>query len=275
MLEKNKEVKLMSCKTLKEFMTMYFGFGIKEQLSIFNQPILIKKGSILYRLRRDDGKTNFYDAKEWGLPPKNKVKQGRVNSEYNPILYLGTEEFFLGREIGLQNGERYYVAKYVCEKDFYVGSLFSTNSTTNTIIHKLFMSIKKENLTEQEKRKLKQYKVGEGNITVKTIYYDQLSCFYIDSLLDNLYNYTNRITKLILKKYKNGLRYDSAYAPLSISGQNKIITFDGMEHGNIALTEEGIINIKLVSVVKKKYSNSIDLGKFIEIYARQERQKNE
>ena len=83
-MDREKENKLLQCKSLNEFSTMFFGYGINEQLSIFDEAMTIKAGTPLYRARKDDGRTNFYDSKQWTLPPAEYVKQGRLNEKKQP-----------------------------------------------------------------------------------------------------------------------------------------------------------------------------------------------
>ena len=59
-MDREKENRLFRCKSLNEFLTMFFGYGINEQLGIFDEVMTIKAGTFLYRARKDDGKTNFY-----------------------------------------------------------------------------------------------------------------------------------------------------------------------------------------------------------------------
>lgn len=53
-MDRENENKLLKCKSLNEFLTMLFGYGINEQLSIFDEFMTIKAGTSLYRARKDD-----------------------------------------------------------------------------------------------------------------------------------------------------------------------------------------------------------------------------
>ena len=251
---------------------MFFGYGINERLSIFDESMTIKTGRFLYRARKEDGKTNFYDSKQWTMPPNKYVKQGRLNEEYKPILYVASDEYLCGREIGLKDGDKYYLARYKCEKDFSVGTLFCRHSMVNTILHRVVMAVKTENLTENERITIQKYHIGEDKISIQEILNDYLSVFYIDRLIENLYDVTNRIGHLILRNNENGIRYSSAFEPIELSGCNTILTLDGEEHGNYALTEQGIKNIRVESVEERIYKQEHDLSLMIEVFA-QERMK--
>ncbi len=271
-MDRENENKLFRCKSLNEFLTMFFGYGINERLSIFDESMTIKAGSFLYRARKEDGKTNFYDSKQWTMPPNKYVKQGRLNEEYKPILYVASDEYLCGREIGLKDGDKYYLARYKCEKDFSVGTLFCRHSMVNTILHRVVMAVKTENLTENERITIQKYHIGEDKISIQEIFNDYLSVFYIDRLIKNLYDVTNKIGRLILHNNENGIRYSSAFEPIELSGCNTILTLDGEEHGNYALTEQGIKNIRVESVEERIYKQEHDLSLMIEVFA-QERMK--
>ncbi|MBD5532422.1 MAG: hypothetical protein HDQ98_09505 [Lachnospiraceae bacterium] len=238
-MDREKENKLFKCKSLNEFLTMFFGYGINEQLSIFDESMTIKAGTFLYRARKDDGKTNLYDFNQWTMPPAEYVKQGRLNEKNKPVLYVASNEYLCGREIGLKDGDKYYLVKYKCEKDFSVGTLFCRHSVINTILHRIVMAVKTENLTENERIILQKYHIGEYKISIQEILKDNLSVFYIDRLIKNLYDVTNKIGHLVLYNNENGIRYSSVFEPIELSGVNTILTLDGEDHGNYALTEQG------------------------------------
>lgn len=248
---------------------MFFGYGINEQLSIFDESMTIKAGTFLYRARKDDGKTNFYDSKQWTMPPAEYVKQGRLNKKNKPVLYVASDEYLCGREIGIRDGDKYYLARYICEKDISVGTLFCNHSVVNTIFHRIVMAVKTENLTENERTILRKYHIGENKISVQEILNDYLSVFYIDHLIKNLYDVTNKIGYLILRNNENGIRYSSAFEPIELSGGNTILTFNGEDHGNYALTEQGIKNIRIESVEERKYKQERDLSLMIEVFAQE------
>lgn len=252
---------------------MFFGYGINEQLSIFDESMTIKAGTSLYRARKDDGKTNFYDSKQWTMPPAECVKQGRLNEKNKSVLYVASDEYLCGREIGLRDGDKYFLARYKCEKDISVGTLFCRHSIGNTIFHRIVMAVKTENLTENERITLRKYHIGEYKISVKEILNDYLSVFYIDRLIKNLYDVTNKIGRLILYTNENGIRYSSVFEPIELSGGNEILTFGGEEHGNYALTEKGIKNISVESVEERIYKQEHDLSLMIEVFAQERMMK--
>ncbi len=187
-------------------------------------------------------------------------------------MYVASDEYLCGREIGLRDGDKYFLARYKCEKDFSVGTLFCTHSMVNTILHRVVMAVRTENLTENERIILQKYHIGEYKISIHDILDDYLSVFYINRVIKNLYDVMNKMRRLILHNNENGIRYSSAFEPMELSGGNTILALDGEEHGNYALTEQGIRNIRVESVEERIYKQEHDLSLLIEVFA-QERMK--
>ena len=52
------ERKLLSCKNLSEFLTMFFGLTMNYKLSIFSEEVTIAKGAEFYRIRQIDDKND-------------------------------------------------------------------------------------------------------------------------------------------------------------------------------------------------------------------------
>ncbi len=94
---------------------------------------------------------------------------------------------------------------------------------------------------------------------------------YIYRMIPNLYDVTNRLGKLVLKKNDNGIRYSSVFVPFELSGALQIVTFDGMEYGNYALTQKGYTNIELASVEKKIAGKQQGLELMITEFSKAER----
>ena len=92
-------------------------------------------------------------------------------------------------------------------------------------------------------------------------------------MIPNLYDITNKLGKLVLKKNDNGIRYSSAFVPIELSGAKQIATLDGMEYGNYALTEKGYENIEFLSAEKKSAKKMQKLDTMITEFAKAERGK--
>ena len=246
--------------SVKKFLDTFFSQPMIMQKRHFRTYVTIKKGTKLYRLRREDG-SDLLNPKAWGLAPKEKVTQGRFNKEKEPLLYVATSNTVLGREIRLKDDEVYYEAIYECKKDFQVGSLFSSDGIIPMLLHKISLSIESDScLLDNELNKL-QDKIVLNNVSDVLDF--EFSPFYIYSIIDNLYDYTNKIGRAAMNE--NGLRYASIYEPFELSGGKLIFTSNGIENGNIVLTEEGIKNIEFLSAERKVYKNSVDLSMYIDM----------
>lgn len=259
--------KLIHCKSLDEFVTMFFGLSMCEKLSVLGDDVPVPKGTIFYRARKDEGRP-LEDENEWWLPPPKMVTKGRFNKEKSPVLYLGTEDFLLPREIGLKPNENYYLARYECVETFKVGSLLKNRSIITMGLHKIAMAIENEGkLTPNEIDALSKLECDTSNIC--NILGDPTAVFYINKYIHkNLYDITNQIFDLVLQRNPNGLRYCSAYSPFEVSGAEQVITLDGCIKGNYALTEDGIQHLKWIGCERKEYSEDdykSDLSTFIKI----------
>lgn len=267
MQEKN-IFKLLKCKNLDEFVTMYFGLSMSEKLSVINEKILIPKGTKLYRARKYEG-IELDKEVDWKMPPEKCVRNmGRFNYKNRPVLYVSTMDFILPREIGLSVGDEYYLATYECKEDIVVGSFLKNCDVINCILHKVSISIENDDkLTENELFELCD--VDIRNMSLIDIASDILSPLYINKLMKrDLYEVTNKMSDMILSMYPNGLRYCSAYAPIEASGLPDVITLDGEINGNYALTNDGAYKLVWIGSEKKKYTledSQMDLGIFISV----------
>ncbi len=231
---------------------MYFGLGMKEKLSIFSEEIKIEENTELYRIRRAKGISDPNNPIEWGPVPTKYAKQGRFNAKGESILYLASAFDYLEREVKLKKDEEYYLAKYVCKNSFSVGSFLSTNNQVNTLIHKIAMSVSgPDELNEKENALIEEYLNVKADKSLYKLSLDMLASLYIYKMIPNLYDVTNKLAKLVLRKNENGIRYSSVYVPIELSGTPVMITLDGVKYGNYALTQKGYENIEFVSAEKK------------------------
>lgn len=270
------EYRLLSCKNIPEFLTMFFGLGMKDKLSIFKEEVTIEKGTNLYRIRKLREDKNPNDPKEWSPVPQEYSKnQGRFNAIGESVLYVGSDPSFLEREVRLKENEEYYLAKYVCKNTFKVGSFLCINSQVNTLVHKIVMSISdSKDLTEKENTLIDEYFDWAKRRSLFEISTDMLASLYIHKLLPDLYDYTNKLGKLVFKKNDNGIRYSSVFAPLELSGAPEILTLDGAEFGNYVLTQKGFGNIEFVSAEKKVCTNIMSLETMIEVFSEAEKKQD-
>ncbi len=271
-MKQEMEYRLLSCKSLSEFLTMFFGLTMNHKLSVFSEEVYIKKGTALYRIRQIDDEKNPNDPKEWEPVPVKYAKQGRFNEKGESVLYVASAPDVLEREVRLKENDKYYLAKYVCKESFKVGSFLGVNNQVNTLIHKIAMSISgSDDLTDNERILMDEYYEWAQNKSLFDLSVDMLASLYIYRMIPNLYDVTNRLGKLVLKKNDNGIRYSSVYVPFELSGAPQIITFDGMEYGNYALTQKGYTNIELASVEKKIAGKQQGLELMITEFSKAER----
>lgn len=246
------EYRLLSCKSLSEFLTMFFGLTMNHKLSVFSEEVYIEKGTALYRIRQIDDEKNPNDPKEWEPVPVKYAKQGRFNEKGESVLYVASAPDVLEREVRLKENDKYYLAKYVCKESFKVGSFLGVNNQVNTLIHKIAMSVAgSDDMTETEEELMDEYYKWAKNKSLFDLSVDMLASLYIYRMIPDLYDVTNRFGKLVLKKNDNGIRYSSVFVPFELSGTPQIVTLDGMEYGNYVLTQKGYKNIELSSVEKK------------------------
>lgn len=256
------ENQLFNCKNVSEFLTMFMGLSMKNKLSIFTNEVEIRKGTPLFRIRRTGGITDPHNPKEWEPTPKKYATKGRFNEKGGSVLYVASAPDFLEREVRLKEGEEYYLAKYVCNRSFKVGSFLGEDSQVNTLIHKIAMSVNgTEGLTENELRLMDQYYEKVKKKSLVDISVDKLASLYLYRMIPDLYEATNKLGKLVLKMNDNGIRYSSVYAPIELSGFTYVITLNGIEEGNYVLTQKGYENIEFVSVEEKigKKTQELDL----------------
>ena len=253
-------------------LTMYFGLGMKEKLSIFNEEITINKGTEFYRVRKVEGFNNpdYKAQKEWGPVPKQFAKQGRFNEKGESVLYVASDPDFLEREVRMKVGEDYYLAKYKCKKAFKVGTLFGYNNLINSLLFRIAMSVAgPEELNEKENCLIEAYynKIKDKSLREQTI--TLLSPLYMHKLLPDLYATTNKLGKIIRRKYDCGFRYSSVYFPIELSGGSQVLTFNGTQYGNYVLTSKGYENIELVDVERKTCEQIQSLEVLIEEFSKE------
>lgn len=273
-MTEERKLRLMKCKSIAEFLTMFLGLGKKEKQSVFSERMFIRKGTEFFRARRVKGfnNSNIYDTREWGPVPLKYAKQGRFNADGQSVLYLASSSEYLGREVGLEEGEEYYLAKYVCTKSFWVGTFLSTNNYVNALMHKITMSVADDtDLTVRERNLIEDY-FKQGHLgSLRDIAVNPLSSLFLHRMINNLYDVTNKLGRIVMEKEECGIRYSSVYVPIEFSGGPQILTLDGVEYGNFVLTEKGYENIKLCSVEKKKYELCNDLSTLIEVFIEEEK----
>ena len=266
------ECRLLSCKNMSEFLTMFFGLTMNHKLSVFSEEVNIAKGTEFYRIRQIDDKKDPNDPGEWEPVPVKYANQGRFNAKGESVLYVASTPDYLEREVRLKENDEYYLAKYVCKESFKVGSFLGVNNQVNTLIHKIAMSVVgSDDMTENEEELMDEYYECAKNKSLSDLSVDMLASLYIYRMIPNLYDVTNRLGKLVLKKNDNGIRYSSVFVPFELSGATQIVTFDGMKYGNYVLTQKGYKNIELSSVEKKVAGKQQGLELMITAFSKAEK----
>lgn len=271
-MNKETEYKLLSCKNLSEFLTMFFGLSMKDKLSVFTEEVTIAKGTELYRIRQIDDKKDPNDPKEWEPVPVKYANQGRFNAKGESVLYVASSPYSLEREVRLKENDEYYLAKYVCKKSFKVGTFLGVYNQVNTLIHRITMSVSgSDDMTATENKLMNEYYDRTKDKSLLDLSVDKLASLYIYRMLPRLYDVTNRLGKLVLRKNDNGIRYSSVFAPIELSGSSQIVTLDGVESGNYVLTKKGYENIELTTVEKKTAGKPQSLDLMITEFAKTEK----
>lgn len=252
---------------------MFFGLSMNSKLSIFTEEVNIAKGKEFYRIRRIDDKHDPNDPREWEPVPSQYAKRGRFNERGESVLYVSSTPEYLEREVRLSENDEYYLAKYVCKEAFKVGTFLGVNNQANTLIHKVAMAVScSDDLTETENKLINDYYECIKNQSLFELSVDMLASMYIYRMIPELYDVTNRLGKLVLRRNSNGIRYSSVFVPIELSGAPRIITFEGMEYGNYVLTEKGYNNIELVSIEKKTAGKTQELDLMITEFSKAKRE---
>lgn len=252
---------LMKCDSINHFLTMFWGLSFSEKLSILGNDYYIPQGTKLYRIRKADNKTNFESPKAWMPPPVECAKQGRFNADKCSILYVASDPDWLEREVCLKKGDIYYLAKYICDKDFSVGTLLNANSQVCSVLHCIAKAVENTNsLTATEIEYLNKNRISK--LTPENCILNLKSPFIIHEFIRDIYKQTNKIGELVLRKNPNGIGYCSAYEPLESIGGGEIFTLDGVKRANYALTRESLSNIRFISAERKECTLDFSLEVF-------------
>ena len=247
---------------------MFMGLSMRDKLSVFTEDVPVTKGKKFYRIRKIGGIKDPSNPKEWAPVPVQSAKQGRFNEKGKSVLYVASDTFALEREVRLHEGDEYYLAMYTCKNSFKVGSFLGVYNQVNTLIHKITMAVSGPNdMTDAENKLMAEYYEKATDKDLFELSVDMLASLYIYKMFPKLYNTTNKLAKLVLKKNECGIRYSSVFAPIELSGAPQIVTLDGTETGNYVLTQKGYENISLTSVEKKVCGKPMELDLLIKTIA--------
>ena len=251
---KDKDAKDYSVLTVEKDVTLVGKYGV----AIFENQTKINKDAYLYRIRKNISST---EKDPWGIYKNNK-SFGRFDKN-NPILYVSENDGFLEQETHLNINDDYCLGKYTVTKDFVVGRPILPNDDFQNVsffLHKICQAINKKHLSQEDVSKL-------CNIKTENILDNPIlrSLKLGIEFGDKIYEYTNWIGEQILNVFKNGIAYSSSFNPIDTCMGNCTIVLDDNLF-NIALTESGCKNIRLVGYQNKIAKNTIDLSALINTY---------
>ena len=213
---------------------------------------IIKKGTKLYRIRDYKDTTDYSKLSQW--QPSPYKSQGRINSEGQEALYLGSSEQVCVLETHKRYPQKYVLGEYECTDDIKVGGFISYEKnnkyhTLAAIILNAFLiapsrSEKNIELFDYLERKIGSITLDDLSSLKNTVLdpKEEIKLPYKFALLnqrDKLYNLTNILCKIIKEQYSDGIRYSSCYIPLETPG---IVCSDY----NIALYRTGIDKLKFI-----------------------------
>lgn len=254
---------LLKQPNIKSFVSAYLGLPLEYRKSIFSNRQLIKRGTVFYRVRKEDHESDFYNPDAWEAPPNIFQKDGRFYLKDDRILYLGSDTLALEAEMRMNIGEEYWLGIYEAVSDFYVANMLTTNNLVANLLHKIMMSQKVDSLFDEEKRLLSCLDIRDDLLSVAS---DYLAPLYIDSKLgkgNSIYHYTQRIAEPIFAKNNMGIRYCSCHEPFESSGFATAITLDGEKNGLFALTSLGAKNVRFLKSEKRVCKTNLNLEAFI------------
>ena len=270
--EKEREYrsKLLHCKNIEEFLSMFFGLPLEFKKKVLSGNYTIPKGTILYRIMRDEG-TDYSEEKFWFCKDWKSRNNGRFHMKGDFVLYVGKEEDVLIRECKLNKGDAYWIATYMVNKDFDVSSLLGNNNIILYFLHQVCMSIKeKDYLQENEYKMVENYLCKYSkNVDLSKVIKNKdilLPLYLYKELKRPLYEITYKIGNILLTTNKNGIRYASAYKPFELSGSIRSVTMCGEEYANFMLTKEGEKYLDFIDAKLKKVEDKLDISNVIEAF---------
>lgn len=205
---------------------------------------IIKKGTLLYRIRYFKDNIDFSDTSQWD-PNPNRT-ENRANVQGEEALYLSSDELLCKFETHLKPNEKYVIGTYECMEDIEVGSFTTPLSNNNLyvligIILNAFLTApaRSEKNTDLFKYLDDKYSLlNSYDFSIKDIFNMDLP-FKLGALnkSDKYYEITNLICNTIKRNYPEGIRYSSCYIP----AETVCIECSSF---NLALYKEGIKKLK-------------------------------
>ena len=221
--------KLNSCKNAREFMNKIMSMPKREVKSLFGSlsPYCFSKGDKVVRAR-----TSLSGDDPWAIRPwSSSDSHGRFD-ERRGILYAAGSKEFLPRELGLSNGDQYFLGVYTVTNPFCVGTLlFCDNNFPNIsrYLNEICKATHIKNISDGLKSRVLSVKDSCGHLITPYIAGVEWG--------NELYKYTNWIGNHMVEAFHNGFMYASSYNPVDIAiGDTTFRIVDGIECSNFALT---------------------------------------
>ena len=253
-IEKAKYEVLLDCSNLFELVANYITldkFGVNFDFGTST----IKKGTLLYRIRKFEPDVNFNNASQWTPPPSKP--QNRLNRTGQSALYLGSSEMVCLLETHVQKGEKYALATYKCLEDLELSGFFTYKNYSGHNIAGVTLNayLIAPSRNETNKTIFEYLDVHYGNLQPDDIIdwkndFDLPLQFAVLNKRNQYYETTNLIADILCKRSPYGIRYSSCYFPMETPG---IACSDF----NVVLYDKGIANVKFVVAEVKANDNPI------------------
>lgn len=250
---------LVDCSDLFELVSNYiFLSKIGIHFSFGNS--VLKRGTILYRIRSYSPYIDFSQIGQWAAPPSRP--QNRANGQGEEALYLGSTEQLCLLETHIKRGQKYVLGTYECLEDITLGGFFelspkNLNYNIAGITLNAFLIAPSRNEKNKELFEFLDAEYGELDISELRDWKDNLKLPFVFAVFnkrDLFYNLTNKICGILKRDCPLGLRYSSCYLPLETLGIK-------CSDYNVVLYNSGIHKIKFINYeIKTNNSNLTDIG---------------
>ena len=240
---------------------------------------IIKKGTILYRIRNYKDGIDYSNIDEW--KPNPNRKRNRANKEGEEALYLGSTERVCILEMNLKHGEKYALGRYECLEDICVGGFLNFTIPKSSQSYQLQMMagivLNAFLIAPSRGNDDELFEFLDGIYKQKGIRNDDwkhnFDLPYKFASLNNgpnLYDMENMVCDVLKKRYPQGILYSSCYLPVATIGI-------GCSDYNIVLYEEAIKRLKFldyeVKSNKEKFSR-LEIAKVCTEIARNVKRSN-
>ena len=261
-IEKAKYKALFDCTNLFELVINYIFLDSRGVSFDFGQSV-IKKGTLLYRIRKFQDGIDFTNPAQWTAPPTKP--QNRANAKGEEALYLGSTESVCLLETHIARGEKYVLATYECLEDISLGFTLSREYGEHFIagiVLNAFLIAPSRSDKNKDIFNFLDNRYGEIKLEDLTDWknnFDLPFKFAVLNKREKYYELTNQICGILQKQNRNGIRYSSCYIPAEMPG---IICSDF----NIVLYPEGISKVKFLNYEMKTNTQKftdLDLVKIV------------